>query len=147
MKLINKRAKRDYELFETIEAGVSLLGSEVKSLKMGRGELGSSFVRIRDGEAWLTGLNIPPYAHLSDPSRYDPLRQRKLLLHKKEIVGLSVKMKTKNLTLIPLSVYTRGPRVKVELALAKSRKEYQKKEIKKKKDIQRLIEIETRGKV
>lgn len=145
MKIINRRASFDYEIISRFEAGLSLLGSEVKSLKLGRGDLTSAFVRIRAGEAWLVGANIPPYG-FSSQKDYDPIRSRRVLLHKKEIVSLGTKVNAENLTLVPVSVYNKGPRVKLEVALARGKKEYQKKEQKKKRDIDREIEREVRGK-
>jgi len=121
MKIFNKRAKFDYFLQEKFEAGIALTGSEVKSLKEG-------------GEAWLYGANIPLYAHTS--VEYDPLRPRKLLLHKKEIISIGTKAKQQNLTLVPISVYTKGRLVKVQIALAKGKKQYEKRDARRKKDIE-----------
>ena len=134
MKIFNKRAKFDYFLQEKFEAGIALTGSEVKSLKEGRADLSGSFVRIKDGEAWLYGANIPLYAHTS--VEYDPLRPRKLLLHKKEIISIGTKAKQQNLTLVPISVYTKGRLVKVQIALAKGKKQYEKRDARRKKDIE-----------
>lgn len=145
MKITNKRARHDYFLYDTVEAGVSLLGSEAKALRNGRGDITSAFARIKDGEVYIVGANIP--LHTTSSSKdYDPLRTRKLLLHKSEIVSLGTKMRQRNLLLIPLSVYTKGPLVKVGLALARGKKQYEKKEAKKRRDIEREVEVETRGK-
>lgn len=145
MRIFNRRARRDYQIIDTLEVGVALTGPEVKSIKQGRGDLTSSFVRIRDGEAWLVGTSIPPYGPAGQKD-YDLLRTRKLLLHKKEILSLSVKVRQKNLTLVPVSVYTKGPRVKVEVALARGKKRYEKREARRKRDIEREVERELRGK-
>ena len=145
MKIFNKRARHDYQLYETVEAGVSLLGSEAKSIRNGRGDITSAFARIKDGEAYLVGANIPLHA-MSAPQGYDPIRTRKLLLHKSQIVSLGTRMKQQNLLLVPVSVYTKGPLVKLELALARGKKKYEKKEEKKRRDIDREVEIEARGK-
>lgn len=145
MKLLNKRARHDYQIINTFEAGIALLGMEAKSLRNGRGDLTSSFARIKDGEVYLVGAIIPMHA-TSSTKDYDPQRTRKLLMHKSEIVAIGTKMKQQNLNLIPLSVYNKGPLVKIELALAKSKKLFEKKETKKRRDIEREIEIEARGK-
>lgn len=144
MRIFNRRARRDYQIIDTLEAGVALTGPEVKSIKQGRGDLTSSFVRIRDGEAWLVGASIPPYGPAGQKD-YDLLRTRKLLLHKKEILLLSIKVRQKNLTLVPISVYTKGPRVKAEIALARGKKKYEKREARRKRDIEREVERELRG--
>lgn len=145
MRIFNRRARRDYQIIDTLETGVALSGPEVKSIKQGRGDLTSSFVRIRDGEAWLVGASIPPYGPAGQKD-YDLLRTRKLLLHKKEILSLSIKVRQQNLTLVPVSVYTKGPRVKVGIALARGKKKYEKREARRKRDIEREVERELRGK-
>ncbi|MDO8503849.1 MAG: SsrA-binding protein SmpB [bacterium] len=138
MRIFNRRARHDYQLFEKFEAGIALTGSEVKSIKGGRGDLSSSFVRIKDGEAWLVGTNIPRYA--AGSKDYDPLRTRKLLLHRNELVSLDTKMAQQNLTLVPISLYTKGRLVKVRVALGKGKKQYEKRDAKRKKDIERDVE-------
>lgn len=143
MKIYNKRAKFDYQLLESLEAGIALTGAEVKSLKQGRGDLSSAFVRIKDGEAWLVGVNIPAYS--SGPREYDPLRLRKLLLHKDQILSLDTKTKQQKLTLVPILLYTKGNLVKLKIALAKGKKRFEKKEEKKKKDLEREIERALKG--
>jgi SsrA-binding protein len=145
MKVTNRRAKFDYELLEKTEVGIALTGAEVKSVKAGKISLNESFARIRDGEVWLHNAHIHPYP-FADNRDYDPTRMRKLLLHKKEIVSLDQKMKQKKLTLVPVSCYTKGRNIKVKIALAKGKKEYQKREIKKRKDIEREVERELREK-
>lgn len=143
MRIFNKKARHDYQLLEDFEAGIALSGSEVKSIKMGRTDLSSSFVRIRDSEAWLVGANIPPYNQ--SPEGYDPLRTRKLLLHKNEITALNTRAKQQNLTLIPTLLYTKGRLVKIRVALAKGKRQYEKREVKKRKDIEREIQRNLRG--
>ncbi len=138
MKIFNRRAKHDYFLLESIEAGIALTGNEAKSLLQGRAELGSSFVRIRDGEAWLVGVNIPPHGGIQG---YDPLRLRKLLLNKAEITSLETKMKQQKLTLVPVSLYNKGRRVKAKLALARGKKQFEKREATRRKDLDREAEI------
>lgn len=135
MKITNKRAYHEYFVHDSFEAGIALTGNEVKSLKEGRADLSGSFVRIKDNEAWLMGANIPLYTQ-SATHEYDPLRPKKLLLHKKEIVSLGIKSKQLNLTLIPISLYTKGRLIKVQIALAKGKKNYEKRDVKRKKDIE-----------
>lgn len=138
MKIINRRARHDYYLFENFEAGIVLAGSEVKSLQQGRADLGSSFVRIKDSEAWLVGTNIPPYGAIQG---YDPLRQRKLLLSKDEIISLETKMKQQKLTLVPISLYNKRRFIKVRLALARGKRQFEKREAKRRRDLDREAEI------
>jgi len=140
MIIINKRAKFNYNLYDRVEAGISLLGREAKSVRERRADLSNSFAKIINNEAFLINANIP-----ADPGgNYNSTRTRKLLLHKSEIVSILSKMKAKKLTLVPTKLYTKGRLVKVELALAKTKKEFEKKEAIKKKDIEREIEKELR---
>lgn len=124
--LFNKRARHEYQILETYEAGIVLKGSEVKSIREGRVSFTDSFVRIKDGEMWLCNLHIAPYS--STHESYDPKRERKLLLHKKEIKRLTGMLSQKGLTLIPLRIYFRKSLAKVEVGLAKGRKKYDKRE-------------------
>lgn len=144
MKVVNRRARYDYQLLEKIEAGMALTGPEVKSAKAGKMSLKESFVRIKDGQAWLHHAYINPYPY-ADNRDYDPRRTRKLLLHKKEILKLAQKTREKGLTIVPVSCYTKGQKVKLEIALAKGKKEYEKREAKKRKDIEREVKRELRG--
>lgn len=145
MKILNRRARHDYQIGESFEAGIALTGPEVKSIKQGRGDISSSFVRIKDGEAWLVGANIPLYGQASAPG-YDPIRTRKVLLHKNEIISLSTKVGQQRLTLVPLSLYTKGRLVKVQLALGRGKKQYEKREAKRRADVQREVERALRDK-
>ncbi|MAG60099.1 SsrA-binding protein [Candidatus Woesebacteria bacterium] len=145
MRILNRRARHDYQILESFEAGVALTGAEVKSIKEGRADLGGSFAQIRDGEAWLLGANIPLYKGSSGAADYDPLRIRKLLVHRKEIVSLETKIKQKKLTLVPISLYTKGRLVKVKVALGRGKKKYEKRDAKRQKDIQREIERELKN--
>lgn len=140
MRILNRRARRNYKLFERFEAGIALAGSEVKSIKLGRIDISSAFVKIRDTEAFLVNANIPSYQGVGQG--YDPLRRRKLLLKKSELISLGTKVKQQKLTIIPVRVYTKGRLVKIELALAKSKKKYEKKEELKRKDQELEIERE-----
>ena len=136
---LNRRARHDYEIIETIEAGIELKGSEVKSLRAGQVNLKDSYARIEDGEVFLVGCHIAPYTHGSvfNP---DPLRPRKLLLHKQEIKRLERKIAERGYTLIPLSLYFKRGKAKVELALAKGKTIVDKRETIKRKTAKREIE-------
>ncbi|MEZ5237612.1 MAG: SsrA-binding protein SmpB [Microthrixaceae bacterium] len=118
----NRRARRDYELGDTIEAGIVLTGSEVKSLREATVQISDAYAQVRDGEAWLHGLHIAPYSHAQDHSGHDPERPRKLLLHRNQIDRLGHRVATERLTLVPLALYFRDGRVKVALAPGKGRK-------------------------
>ena len=116
----NRRASHDYEILERIEAGIRLTGSEVKSLRGGRASLAEAFARIRDGEAWLEGMHIPPYEQ-GQTKGYDPIRPRKLLLHRREIDELLGRAQQKGQTIVPLRLYLHRGKAKVELALARGK--------------------------
>jgi len=137
MKLVNKKAKRDYQILEEVEAGIVLSGGEVKSLRLGRGKVSEAFVKITEGEVWVNNLLIPAYQGKQEG--YDPGKSRKLLLHRKEILSLQKKIEGKNLALVPLKVYLKGGKVKITIALAKGKKQYEKKEAKKRKDMKREL--------
>jgi len=138
-KIINRRARYDYHLLEKFEAGIALTGAEVKSVKAGKMSLRESFARIIGGEAWLLNAYINPYP-FADNRDYDPQRSRKLLLHKNELLKLTQQTKEKKLTIVPVSCYTKGRKIKLEIALARSKKKYDKREAKKRKAIEREIE-------
>lgn len=146
MKIFNHKATFDYEILSRFEAGIHLVGAEVKSLRGGHAKLDGSFVRLMGTEAYLVNAQIFPYLY-ARPEGYDPKRTRKLLLHKKEIMSLKGKIEGANLTLVPLSWYTKGPLVKLEVGLARGKKEYQKREAKKREDQRRELEVEFRGKI
>lgn len=141
MKITNKRAFFDYEIMERFEAGINLTGAEVKAVRLGHADLTGSFVRISGSEAYLTNAKIFPYQYMRSEG-YDERRTRKLLLHKAEIIALKSKTDGANLSLVPLSLYVKNRLVKLELALGKGKKSYQKKEAKKKKDLNRELEAE-----
>jgi SsrA-binding protein len=146
MKIFNKKATFEYEILERLEAGVNLTGAEVKSIKGGHAQLTGAFVRIIGSEAYLVNAQIFPYIY-ARPEGYDPKRTRKLLLHKAELIRLKSKLEGANLTLIPLSWYTKGPLVKLEVGLARGKKQYEKREVKRKEDQRRELERDYRGKV
>lgn len=135
----NKKVGRDYEILEKIEAGISLLGHEVKSVKAGLCTISDSFVSIADGQAFLVNAHIQAYQPKNLPDSYDPERQRRLLLNKKEIKELQDQTKQKTLTLVPLSMYNNGKTIKVTLALVKGKKKFDKRLSIKKHDIERDI--------
>jgi SsrA-binding protein len=145
MKIENKKAYFEYSIQEEFEAGIALLGAEVKSLKAGHASLEGSFVKMIGNTLSLVNAQIYPYS-FARANSIDPRRSRKLLLHKKEILSLQSKLSASNLTIIPLCLYDKGPFIKLKIALAKGKKEFQKKEKIKKKDMQRDIERELRGK-
>ncbi len=134
----NRRARHDYHLEETYEAGLQLLGSEVKSLRAGRASLQDAYAKVRGGEVWLVNMHIAPYEQ-AGPFNHDPLRPRKLLLHRSEIRRLVGKVKERGYTLIPLRVYFRRGLAKVELALARGKKQYDKRADIRKREAQRQI--------
>ena len=138
----NRKAHFNYQVLETYEAGIELFGYEVKSIHTGRAILAGAFAIIRGGEVYLTGMQIPPYQMGNTPSGYDPLRIRRLLLNAKEIRILTELLSKKGLTLVPLSLYSKGRRIKVELAVVKGKKEYDKRETIKKRDTDREIRRE-----
>lgn len=135
----NKKAYHDYYILETIEAGLVLTGTEVKSLREGRANLKDSYGRVRNNEVFLYGLHISPYSHASYDN-HDPERVRKLLLHRFEIKRLLGKTQEKGLSLIPLKIYFNKGRAKVELALAQGKKLYDKRESLKRKESAREID-------
>lgn len=143
MKLIanNKKAYHDYFIDEKYEAGIALCGTEVKSLRLGKCSVKEAFVRIENGEAWIYGMNISPYEK-GNIFNKDPLRIKKLLLHKAEINKLAGKMAEKGFTLVPLQVYFKNGKVKVEIGLARGKKLYDKRHDIAKKDARRETERE-----
>lgn len=123
----NRRARLDYEILETLEAGIVLTGSEVKSLRGGHASLKEAFARVRDGEVWIEGMHIPPYQQ-GERQGYDPVRPRKLLLHRGEIERLIGKSAERGLALVPLRVYFTHGLAKMELGLARGRRRYEKRQ-------------------
>ena len=142
----NKRAGFDFEILEKFEAGISLLGTEVKSVRKGHMSLRGAFVAIHNREAFLTNATVPPWQVSNAPASYDPVRSRKLLLSASELKYLIGKVTTIGLTIVPIRVYNKGSVIKVEIGLAKGKKQYDKKEKQKERDIKRDAEIYIRGK-
>ena len=141
MKIIarNRKAHHDFTLEDTFEAGIVLTGTEIKSLRAGRINLREGFILIRDGEAWLMNCHISPYDPASRENP-DPTRSRKLLLHKREIARLQSRVTERGWTIVPLSVYLKNNRAKVEIALAHGKRQYDKRQSIAKRDAQRDIE-------
>ena len=132
----NRKAYHDYHLLESFEAGIVLLGTEVKAIREGRVNLRDSFARIENGQVWLHGVHISPYSHRGY-AEHEPLRQRKLLMHRDEIRKLTGKTTEKGMTLVPLRMYFVKGRVKVAVGLARGKKEYDKRETIKKRETDR----------
>ena len=132
----NRKAFHDYHLLETFEAGIVLLGTEVKSIREGRVNLRDSFARVEDGELWVYNINISPYSHRGYAD-HDALRRRKLLLHGEEIRKLIGKVEEKGMTLVPVRMYFKNGRVKIAVSLAKGKKEYDKRETIKRRETER----------
>jgi len=137
----NRRARHDYQLIERFETGIKLTGDEVKSLKGGRGSLTDTYARVRSGEVWLEGMHVPAYEQ-GDKRRHEALRPRKLLLHRRQIEHLDSEIREKGLTLVPLRVYVTHGMLKVEIALARGKREYEKRQAIAKRDAQREVERE-----
>ncbi len=148
----NRRARHDFEILETFECGIVLAGSEIKSIRAGQVQLGDAYARIDNREAWLVGAHIAPYQFAAGAfGGHDPTRARKLLLHRREIDELAGKVATKSLTLVPLSLYLRDGRAKVEIALARGRAVYDKRhaiaERDAKREMQRVAQLSRSGKI
>ena len=143
----NRKARFEYDLQETFEAGLELKGTEIKSIRAGQVSLGEAYVRTNGRQAWLVGAHIAPYDHAS-VFNHDPERDRRLLLHKREIKALWDAVRLKGMTIIPTILYLRDGLAKVEIALAKGKRQYDKRQAIKKRDTAREIErtMDTRGK-
>ena len=124
----NRRALHDYEILERFETGIVLTGAEVKSLRGGHGSLTEAFARVRNGEIWIEGFHIPPYEQAMDKSRTDPIRTRKLLLHRREIERLLGKTAEKGLALVPLRVYFTHGMAKLEIGLGRGKRQFDKRQ-------------------
>ncbi|MDP2632113.1 MAG: SsrA-binding protein SmpB [Candidatus Curtissbacteria bacterium] len=143
MRVFNKRARHKYSILEKVEAGVVLNGAEIKSIRAGRVDLSEGFARIRDGEVFLVNAFINPW--MGSQKYYDARRERKLLLHRKQILNWQGKIAGGKLTLVPIAIYIKGNLAKVELALAKSKAKYDKRAALKKRAVERDIARELRG--
>ena len=146
MKIINRAAWYDYTILEKLEAGIKLTGPEVKSVKGGHASLKGSYVRIIGSEAYLVNAQIQPYAFARIVD-YDPSRTRKLLLQKQQIIALKTKIDSQNLTLVALSLYLTHGLVKLEVGIARGKKQYEKREVLKQRNLKRELEREFKGKI
>lgn len=147
MKVVasNRRARHDYEILDTYEAGMALLGSEVKSLRAGRADLKDGYGEVRDGEMWLVGVYIAPY-DFARGGGHEPERVRKLLLHRREIDRIGGRLAEQGLTLVPLRIYFKEGKAKVELGLARGRRRYDKRQALREREQRREMERATRAK-
>lgn len=141
----NRKARFNYEILEKYETGIELLGVEVKSVRGGQMSLDGAFIIIRGKEAFLINANIPPYQVKNTPADYDSLRNRKLLLTKKELTELAGSEKNKSLTIVPISVYNKNRKIKLEIALVKGKKRLDKRETIKKRETDRELRREYKG--
>ncbi|MCF7834066.1 MAG: SsrA-binding protein SmpB [Candidatus Pacebacteria bacterium] len=135
----NKKARFEYEILEKYEAGIELTGMETKSVRQGKASFEGAFVIVRGGEAFLINANITPFQPKNAPENYDPLRNRKLLLTKKEIRELAESEANKSLTIVPLTMYNKGRKIKIQIALVKGKKKFDKRETIKKRETDRII--------
>lgn len=144
MRVENRTARYEYQILEKLEAGIDLLGPEVKSVREGKASLNEAFVHIRDGQAYLVNCHIHPYQNSLE--KISPTRSRKLLLHRREIITLANKAATNGLTIVPLAMYNKGNLIKLEIALARGKKKWDKREDLKKKAQERDVEMSFRDK-
>lgn len=141
--ITNRKARHNYFVLDSWEAGIVLHGSEVKSIREGHANLQDAYARVEDGEVWLYGMHVLPYAF--SRGELDPVRRRKLLLHQKEIAELWQRTQEKGLTLVPLRVYFKDGRAKVEIGLAKGKRNYDKRQVLAERDAKREAERALRG--
>ena len=137
----NRKARHDYHIIDELEAGLVLKGSEVKSLRAGKASLSDAYARVKEGELWLVGMHIPSYEKASF-QKEDPMRDRKLLLHKKEIKKLIRRVEEKGITLVPLRLYFKNNIAKLSLGIARGKRQYDKKEAITQRDVKRDLERE-----
>jgi SsrA-binding protein len=135
----NKKVSFNYEILEKFEAGIELIGTEVKSIRAGHTSLDGSHILIRGGEAFLVGATIPPYQTKNAGAGYDPIRNRKLLLTQKELFDLEKIEKKKGLTIVPIALYSKGRKIKIEIAVVQGKKKFDKRETIKKRETERDI--------
>lgn len=140
--IYNKKINLDYEILESFEAGIELVGLEVKSIRQNLGSLLGAHITVRGGEAYVIAMNIPPFQVKNTPKEYDAVRNRKLLLKKSEIQNLATLEVKKGLTIVPVSVYSKGKKIKVQIAVVRGKKKFDKREDIKKRDIDRDVRRE-----
>ena len=138
MEIVNRKVKYNYQIFDTVEAGIVLTGTEIKSLRLGKANIRDSYVRVKNGEMYIINMHISGYEN-GNVFNHDETRERKLLLHKKEILKFRDKIKLEGYTIVPLKVYLVKGRAKILIGLAKGKKNYDKREDIKKRDIERNI--------
>jgi SsrA-binding protein len=143
---LNRRARHDYAIDETIEAGLVLTGTEIKSIRAGRANLAEAYARIEHGEAWLIGAHIAPYEQ-GNRNNHEPTRTRKLLLHRDQIAELIGRTQAKGFTLVPLRLYIRDGRAKLEIAIARGKKAHDKRRAIAERDARRELERETKARI
>jgi SsrA-binding protein len=143
-RIVNRKARHDYHILEVVECGIALTGTEVKSLRDGQAKIDDGFARIRGGEAILTGVSISPYPNAAPDGQHEPLRDRKLLLHRRQIALLETHVRQKGKTLVPLSIYFERGWAKCELGVAVGKRHYDKREAIRKRDQQRDMARELR---
>lgn len=136
----HKKARLNYEILEEFEAGLELLGHEVKALRAKQGKLEGSHIVVRGGEAYIVGMHIPAYQVANTPKDYDPDRTRKILITKKELLHIAEQDEQKGLTIVPISVYNKGSKLKVRVAIVRGRKKYDKRAVLKERDTKRDID-------
>lgn len=136
----NRQARFEYAILESMEVGIALTGTEIKSVRAGKVNLRDAYARIDNGEVWLIGMHISPYEQASEYFQHDPLRPKKLLLHRREIARLRAELGQKGLTLVPLRLYLKGPRAKLELGLGKGKKLYDKRDAMAERDAKRDVQ-------
>lgn len=139
---VNKRARFDYEILETFEGGLKLTGPEVKSAKAGHVQLKGAFIQVRGGEVWLKNAFIAKYQPAGPQPDYDPSRDRKILIHRRELARLTGKQETKGMTIVPLSIFLKGDLLKVDFGVGRGKKKYEKRESIKKRDVERHMREE-----
>lgn len=143
---LNKKAQHDYDFLEMYEAGLILNGAEVKSIRDGQVQLKGSYLMVQNGELWIRNMHVSRYKKMSGEEAYDPIRDRKVLVHKRELRKLALKREAEGLTLVPISVYTKGDLIKLSFALARGKKKHEKRESIKKRDVARDIREEMKKK-
>jgi SsrA-binding protein len=143
-RIRNRKARYDYHILEVLECGVSLLGTEVKSLRAAQGKIDDAYVRIRDGEVYLVGANISPYPQAAEGMQHDPMRDRKLLVRRRQIAKLESHVKQKGKTIVPLSIYFKRGWAKCELGIVEGKRSYDKRESLRKRQQQREMAREIR---
>ncbi|MDG1950681.1 MAG: SsrA-binding protein SmpB [bacterium] len=135
----NKKARFDYEILSTTEAGLVLTGAEVKSIKAGSVQLKGAFLHVSEGQLWLKNAYVAPYKPAGNSADYDPYKDRKVLVHKRELKKLISKRQAEGLTLVPMSLYTKGGLIKMEFGLARGKKKFEKRDAIKKRDVDRRL--------